>query len=224
MAAQTGAALLLVGLLALATIASSNTEGDILYSQRQVWKDPNNVLTSWDPTLVNPCAWFHVTCNLDNSVTRVDLGNAGISGTLIPQLGQLKNLQYLELYANNMSGPIPTALGNLTRLVSLDLYDNHLTGAIPSSLGAVETLRFLRLHGNKLAGSIPASLGRLTKLVELELQENMLSGTVPPEILSLVLFGDLTELNVAKNNLAGTVRSYKPRVATVIQDALKTTS
>ncbi|EMS46688.1 Somatic embryogenesis receptor kinase 2 [Triticum urartu] len=178
MAAQTGAVLLLVGLLALATMASSNTEGagDILYSQRQVWKDPNNVLTSWDPTLVNPCTWFHVTCNLDNSVTRVDLGNAGISGTLIPQLGQLKNLQYL------------------------------------------------RLHGNKLAGSIPASLGRLTKLVELELQENMLSGTVPLEILSLVLVGDLTELNVAKNNLAGTVISSKPRVATVIHDTLKTTS
>ncbi|VAH68909.1 unnamed protein product [Triticum turgidum subsp. durum] len=181
MAAQTGAVLLLVGLLALATMASSNTEGDILYSQRQVWKDPNNVLTSWDPTLVNPCTWFHVTCNLDNSVTRVDLGHAGISGTLIPQLGQLKNLQYLELYGNNMSGPIPTTLGNLTRLVSLDLYDNHLTGVIPSSLGAVGTLRFLRLHGNKLAGSIPASLGRLTKLVELELQENMLSSTVPLE-------------------------------------------
>ncbi|VAH68908.1 unnamed protein product [Triticum turgidum subsp. durum] len=211
MAAQTGAVLLLVGLLALATMASSNTEGDILYSQRQVWKDPNNVLTSWDPTLVNPCTWFHVTCNLDNSVTRVDLGHAGISGTLIPQLGQLKNLQYLELYGNNMSGPIPTTLGNLTRLVSLDLYDNHLTGVIPSSLGAVGTLRFLRLHGNKLAGSIPASLGRLTKLVELELQENMLSSTVPLEILSLVLVGDLTELNVAKNNLAGTVISSKPR-------------
>ncbi|VAH68906.1 unnamed protein product [Triticum turgidum subsp. durum] len=224
MAAQTGAVLLLVGLLALATMASSNTEGDILYSQRQVWKDPNNVLTSWDPTLVNPCTWFHVTCNLDNSVTRVDLGHAGISGTLIPQLGQLKNLQYLELYGNNMSGPIPTTLGNLTRLVSLDLYDNHLTGVIPSSLGAVGTLRFLRLHGNKLAGSIPASLGRLTKLVELELQENMLSSTVPLEILSLVLVGDLTELNVAKNNLAGTVISSKPRVATVIHDTLKTTS
>uniref|UniRef100_A0A453GL39 Leucine-rich repeat-containing N-terminal plant-type domain-containing protein n=1 Tax=Aegilops tauschii subsp. strangulata TaxID=200361 RepID=A0A453GL39_AEGTS len=71
MEAQTGAALLLACLLALATIASSNNEGDILYSQRQVWKDPNNVLTSWDPTLVNPCTWFHVTCNNVNSVIRV---------------------------------------------------------------------------------------------------------------------------------------------------------
>lgn len=71
MAALTGAALLLASLLALAAIASGNTEGDILYSQRQVWKDPNNVLQSWDPTLVNPCTWFHVTCNNVNSVIRV---------------------------------------------------------------------------------------------------------------------------------------------------------
>jgi hypothetical protein len=46
-------------------------EGDILYKQRLAWKDPNNVLQSWDPTLVNPCTWFHVTCNNDNSVIRV---------------------------------------------------------------------------------------------------------------------------------------------------------
>ena len=46
-------------------------EGDILYKQRQVWKDTNNVLQSWDPTLVNPCTWFHVTCNNDNAVIRV---------------------------------------------------------------------------------------------------------------------------------------------------------
>lgn len=45
--------------------------GDALYSLRQSLKDANNVLQSWDPTLVNPCTWFHVTCNNDNSVIRV---------------------------------------------------------------------------------------------------------------------------------------------------------
>jgi len=89
-------------LLALATLASCNTEGklhiyhiagivtefsvffflkhscllwllqgDILYKQRLAWKDPNNVLKSWDQTLANPCTWFHVTCNNNNSVVRV---------------------------------------------------------------------------------------------------------------------------------------------------------
>ncbi|XP_051210344.1 disease resistance protein BAK6 [Lolium perenne] len=246
MAAPQSGAALLTGLLALATLASCNTEGDILYTQRQTWKDPNNVLQSWDPTLVNPCTWFHVTCNNDNSVIRVDLGNAGLSGTLVAELGGMKNLQYLELYGNNFSGPIPTILGNLTSLVSLDLYSNSLTGAIPTSLGAVGTLRYLRLYGNNLTGPIPASLGRLTNLRNLELQENalsgsipaslgnitklqylrlygnMLTGTVPLEILSLVLDGDLAELNVRRNNLAGTVTSSKQRVSNIIQDTLKT--
>jgi hypothetical protein len=45
-------------------------QGDILYKQRLAWYDPNN-LKSWDPTLVNPCTWFHITCNMDNSVVRV---------------------------------------------------------------------------------------------------------------------------------------------------------
>lgn len=45
--------------------------GDALNALKTNLADPNNVLQSWDPTLVNPCTWFHVTCNSDNSVTRV---------------------------------------------------------------------------------------------------------------------------------------------------------
>lgn len=45
--------------------------GDALNALKVNLRDPNNVLQSWDPTLVNPCTWFHVTCNNDNSVIRV---------------------------------------------------------------------------------------------------------------------------------------------------------
>ncbi|KAH0460335.1 hypothetical protein IEQ34_010998 [Dendrobium chrysotoxum] len=135
----------------------ANLEGDALHSLRTNLNDPNNVLQSWDPTLVNPCTWFHVTCNNDNSVIRVDLGNAALSGTLVPQLGQLKNLQYLELYSNNISGLIPPELGNLTSLVSLDLYLNNFTGGIPDSLGNLSKLRFLDLSNNNLSGTVPST-------------------------------------------------------------------
>ncbi|KAF7109026.1 hypothetical protein CFC21_109359 [Triticum aestivum] len=135
----------------------ANTEGDALHSLRTNLNDPNNVLQSWDPTLVNPCTWFHVTCNNDNSVIRVDLGNAALFGTLVPQLGQLKNLQYLELYSNNITGTIPSELGNLTNLISLDLYLNNFTGPIPDSLGNLLKLRFLDLSNNKLSGEVPST-------------------------------------------------------------------
>ncbi|WVZ51561.1 hypothetical protein U9M48_002696 [Paspalum notatum var. saurae] len=50
----------------------------------------------------------------------------------------------------------------------------------------------------------------------------MLSGTVPLEVLSLVISGNLTELNIAKNDLNGTVRSSALRVTAIIQDKLNT--
>uniref|UniRef100_M4CI78 non-specific serine/threonine protein kinase n=1 Tax=Brassica campestris TaxID=3711 RepID=M4CI78_BRACM len=135
-------AFILLSLIFLPKHASANLEGDALHTLRVTLVDPNNVLQSWDPTLVNPCTWFHVTCNNENSVIRVDLGNAELSGHLVPELGVLKNLQYLELYSNNITGPIPSNLGNLTNLVSLDLYLNSFTGPIPESLGKLSKLSF----------------------------------------------------------------------------------
>uniref|UniRef100_A0A0D9XSE5 Leucine-rich repeat-containing N-terminal plant-type domain-containing protein n=1 Tax=Leersia perrieri TaxID=77586 RepID=A0A0D9XSE5_9ORYZ len=170
MAAPSAAAVLFSSLLAFATLVSCNTEGDILYAQRQAWKDPNNVLQSWDSTLANPCSWSHVTCDSNNSVVRLDLGLAGLSGPLIPELGGLNYLQYLRLPANNLSGDIPQSLGNLTNLVRLELQKNALSGTIPASLGNIKALELLRLN------------------------DNLLTGTVPLEVLSLVLTGKLTEL------------------------------
>ncbi|KAL2347513.1 hypothetical protein Fmac_001513 [Flemingia macrophylla] len=91
-----------------------------------------------------------------------DLGNAALSGQLVPQLGQLKNLQYLELYSNNISGPIPNDLGNLTNLVSLDLYLNRFSGPIPESLGKLSKLHFLEPEMKK--GTIPMSLTKYDPL------------------------------------------------------------
>ncbi|KAG6492523.1 hypothetical protein ZIOFF_047486 [Zingiber officinale] len=130
--------------------------GDALHYLKTNLNDPNNVLQSWDPTLVNPCTWFHVTCNNDNSVIRVDLGNAQLSGTLVPQLGQLKNLQYLELYSNNISGTIPSDLGNLTNLDSR-LNNNSLSGPIPKSLTNITALQVLDLSNNNLSGEVPST-------------------------------------------------------------------
>ncbi|XP_008780820.1 LRR receptor kinase BAK1-like isoform X1 [Phoenix dactylifera] len=175
----------------------ANMEGDALHDLKTNLNDPNNVLQSWDPTLVNPCTWFHVTCNNDNSVIRVDLGNAQLSGTLVPQLGLLKNLQYLELYSNNISGTIPSDLGNLTNLVSLDLYLNNFTGGIPDSLGKLIKLRFLRLNNNSLSGPIPQSLTNITALQVLDLSNNNLSGGVP----STGSFSLFTPISFANNPL-----------------------
>ncbi|KAK9675341.1 hypothetical protein RND81_11G001500 [Saponaria officinalis] len=157
----------------------ANVEGDALYALRRGVIDPGHVLQSWDPTLVDPCTWFHVTCDHLNRVTRLDLGNAKLSGKLVPELGKLQHLQYLELYSNNFEGKLPEELGGLKSLLSLDLFHNHLTGPIPSSLSNLHNLKFLRLNGNKLTGRIPRQLTKLPNLKILNVSDNNLCGTIP---------------------------------------------
>ncbi|KAI5679426.1 hypothetical protein M9H77_10376 [Catharanthus roseus] len=189
--------LVLVFSFAIATTAHSNIEGDVLNAWKTQLSDPNNVLQSWDPTLVNPCTWFHISCDIQNRVTRVDLGVANLSGTLIPQLGQLANLQYLHVFGNKLSGAIPVEIANLTKLEVLGLDHNQLTGIIPSELGRMKSLRSLRLNSNKFSGILPDSIVRL------------------------INHGSLQLLNVSDNNLAGTFKANNETeffTTTVIQD------
>ncbi|CAB4290650.1 unnamed protein product [Prunus armeniaca] len=170
---------LLTFLLCISPAFSTNSEGNALHALRSRLNDATNVLQSWDPTLVNPCTWFHVTCDSNNHVIRLDLGNSNISGSLGPELGELKHLQYLELYRNDISGKIPKELGKLKSLVSMDLYDNRFEGKIPKSFSKLKSLRFLRLNNNKLTGSIPRELVSLSNLKVFDVSNNDLCGTIP---------------------------------------------
>ncbi|KHG03101.1 brassinosteroid insensitive 1-associated receptor kinase 1 -like protein [Gossypium arboreum] len=165
--------------LTLVPSVFGNSEGDALYTLRKSLTDPDNILQSWDPNLVNPCTWFHITCNQNNRVTRVDLGNSNLSGHLVPELGKLEHLQYLELYKNDIQGTIPTELGNLKSLISLDLYNNNISGTIPPSLGKLKSLVFLRLNDNKLTGPIPRELVGISSLKVVDVSNNDLCGTIP---------------------------------------------
>ncbi len=166
-------------LLSVNPIFSTNSEGNALHALRSRLHDPTNVLQSWDPTLVNACTWFHVTCDSNNHVIRLDLGNSNISGSLGSELGELKHLQYLELYHNNIEGKIPKELGNLKNLVSMDLYGNKFEGRIPKSFSKLKSLRFLRLNDNKLSGPIPRELTKLSNLKVFDVSNNDLCGTIP---------------------------------------------
>ncbi|KAE8700841.1 BRASSINOSTEROID INSENSITIVE 1-associated receptor kinase 1 [Hibiscus syriacus] len=181
--------------LALIPSAVGNSDGEALYRLRKSLVDPDNVLQSWDPNLVNPCTWFHVTCNQDSRVTRVDLGNSNLSGHLVPELGKLEYLQYLELYKNNIQGTIPAELGNLKSLNSLDLYNKQhfrdhssVTWETEASCILVSVhaqvlitlcLNRLRLNDNKLTGPIPRELVGVSSLKVVDVSNNDLCGPIP---------------------------------------------
>ncbi|XP_042006071.1 LRR receptor kinase SERK2-like isoform X1 [Salvia splendens] len=191
-----------VWLILLVVHISANTESDALQSLKTSLQDPNNELRTWDPTHADPCTWFHVTCNANLIVERLDLGNSGLSGELVPQLGLLKNLKYLALYNNKISGAVPDALGDINNLESLDLYMNNFTGSIPETLGLLSKLRSLRLNKNSFTGSIPMSLTNLSSLQVLDFSNNHLSGVVPDNG-SFSLFTPISFEN--NSNLCGPV-------------------
>ena len=68
----------------------------------------------------------------------------------------------LELSDEDLSGTIPPELGDLSELTHLDLSDNSLTGEIPRELGGLSNLRQVLLSGNSLAGCMPLALKDVT--------------------------------------------------------------
>ena len=152
--------------------------------------------------------WWGVTTNSDGRVAELYLGYNLLTGPIPAALGDLSNLQQLDLVSNELTGPIPAALGDLSNLQQLDLNNNQLTGPIPAELGDLSNLQLLRLASNELTGPIPAELGDLTNLQWLGLASNQLTGPIPAALGDL---SNLQQLRLSSNELTGRSR---PRWAT----------
>ena len=156
---------------------------------------------NWDPQLAMT-SWhgIHVTGS-PGRVTVLIIARQ-VAGAIPAQLGQLAELERLDLSRNQLTGPIPVELGQLTGLEWLGLSGNQLTGLIPAELGQLTQLQTLSLAGNQLAGAIPAELSQLSRLEQLGLGGNQLTGSIPPEL------GQLTQLqllSLADNQLTGEI-------------------
>ena len=87
-----------------------------------------------------------------------------------------------------MAGPIPETLGQLNNLQYLDLANNQLTGTIPETLGQLNSLRELNLANNQLTGEIPQALGQLNNLQYLNLIDNQLTGCIPSALKDVSVY------------------------------------
>ncbi|KAL8535748.1 hypothetical protein ACS0TY_011402 [Phlomoides rotata] len=85
----------------------------------------------------------------------LELGNNFLTGSILPEFGNLKRLHVLDLKSNNLSGSIPSSLSQLTSLEALDLSFNNLSGKIPASLNNLTFLSNFNVAHNALSGAIP---------------------------------------------------------------------
>ncbi|CAA7401136.1 unnamed protein product [Spirodela intermedia] len=93
---------------------------------------------------------------VSNLPPSLNLGNNSLSGTIPPEIGQLKRLVILDLSVNNFSGEIPEKLSDLSDLETLNLSGNRLSGPIPRALIRLNFLSVFSVANNNLSGPVPS--------------------------------------------------------------------
>ncbi|CAN6850223.1 unnamed protein product [Brassica oleracea] len=120
----------------------------------------------------------------------------------IPKSITATNLVALDLSANDLTGSIPESIGDLKKLEYLNLFINQLTGVIPSVIAKLPRLKDLKLFTNKLIGEIPVDIGFNSNLESFEVSENQLTGKLPENLCN---GGRLLGVVVYSNKLTGLI-------------------
>ncbi|KAL2632593.1 hypothetical protein R1flu_004072 [Riccia fluitans] len=150
----------------------------------------NNLSMPLPASLFSSCAFLQ-TLNFSRNV---------IGGGL-PQIGNCKQLEYLDVWKNHLAGSIPVDLGLLASLKKLSLAENYIGGPIPHQmLSNCQSLQIIQMARMFIEGPIPIELFSCPHLTILNLQSNNLSGPIPPEIGQLK---NLVTLGLGNNSLSG---------------------
>ncbi|XBJ04953.1 hypothetical protein VPH35_023814 [Triticum aestivum] len=139
--------------------------------------------------------------NFSRQIQWLSMAGNRITGTIPSGIGNLVNLNDLELGGNNLHGPIPEGIGRLKNLQILLLQQNDLSGHIPSSFGNLTLLQNFSLSNNRIDGPILKSLANLQQLPSLDLSSNLLTEVIPDEIFGLPFLTDF--LSLSNNYLSG---------------------
>ncbi|KAL5719944.1 hypothetical protein ACHQM5_012663 [Ranunculus cassubicifolius] len=143
----------------------------------------------------------------------IELTDCNFTGKVPLEVGNLKNLQWLNLGRNSLGSgktgdlDFVTSLTNCSNLDFLAISYNHFGGILPSSIGNLSKLLTILLLGEtRISGNIPPEIGKLQKLSRISLSQNFLTGSIP---MSLWNMPNLQFLGLHSNQLSGRIPSTR---------------
>ncbi|XP_015160596.1 LRR receptor-like serine/threonine-protein kinase EFR isoform X3 [Solanum tuberosum] len=147
-----------------------------------------------------------------SKLTFLDLGHNFLSGDVPRNLGNLQQLEVINLQWNQLTNdPSTRELSFLTSLSSckhlkrIQLGYNAFRGTFPKSLAFSnwsDSLDVFITSGNDITGEIPVEISKLSNLVWLGIGKNRLSGSIPHELGNM---RKLQKLTLWKNKINGTI-------------------
>ena len=120
-------------------------------------------------------------CYSIENTDSLDLSNSGIADSIPSEIGNLTNLESLDLsfcYINY----VPSEIGNLTNLENLNLKWNQLTDFDLSIFTNLINLKKIDLSVCGIIGQLGSEFENLTNLEYLKLSGNQFTGIIPSEI------------------------------------------
>ncbi|GJZ72234.1 probable leucine-rich repeat receptor-like protein kinase, partial [Tanacetum coccineum] len=138
-----------------------------------------NTPPNWDDNS-DPCSgWDGIRCT-NSRITAITLASMNLIGRLTGDIGQLSELEILDLsYNKGLTGSLTPAIGSLRKLTNLLLVNCGFGGPLPDTLGNLENLVYMSLNSNGFTGRIPPSIGNIENLYWLDLADNSLTGGIP---------------------------------------------
>ncbi|KAB5573169.1 hypothetical protein DKX38_000363 [Salix brachista] len=172
--------------------AIPNHEASVLFS----WLHPSPSISSsfsnWNNLDSTPCKWTSITCSPQGFVTEINIQSVPLQIPFSLNLSSFQSLRKLIISDANITGTIPVDIGDCVSLQFIDLSSNSLVGTIPASIGKLQDLEDLILNSNQLTGRIPVEISNCIRLKNLLLFDNRLAGYIPPEL------GKLSSLKVLR--------------------------
>lgn len=87
--------------------------------------------TRWMNPKRDHCEWYGVVCDLQGRVTELTMGGNYVTGKLLMELSQMKEMSTLDLSNNRMEGQVSVDALSIPSLFTLRLSNNEFSGDFP---------------------------------------------------------------------------------------------